>query len=522
MFRSITTKLFVIIAVVFVVVIGSMLLIQSAFFEDYYKDQKSKAVDKYTSELTALYTTAEDRFSADISDKVDEYSQKYGINIIYLETITSTDDTTLLWGTLSTTSVAILSASKNPETTDNRNFISNQLSKGEDLYLKNKPKMDAGEHLFYSAKDDAGNTVLITLSSIVVGGTSRGLLYVFSSLQPVGEAVAVIRDYYLIYFCAAIVVTLALSFWVSKQITRPLIHINNVASSIANLNFSQECTIKSNDELGNLSQTVNQLSANLSHNITELKKSNEKLALEIAKQKELEEMRKLFVAGVSHELKTPLSVIKGYTEGVIDGAEKGEIKKDYIYIIQDETEKMNQIVSDMLDLAQMESGKYQLNIEDISINRMVKYELKKISPLVEKKRIQLTVNIPNEPITVLGDSLRIEQVFANLIQNAIWYTPENGKICLSVSDMEKNILVEVENNCDEISQEDLGRIWDQFYRVEKSRNKELGGTGLGLTVVKNILELHHSQFGVQKTEDGIKFYFVMEKSKNAATQDDDG
>ncbi len=144
-----------------------------------------------------------------------------------------------------------------------------------------------------------------------------------------------------IYFCVLLLWFHALSFVGLKTNNQHLIHIKNVASSIANLDFCKN-VLKSNDELGNLSQTVNQLSANLSHNITELKKSNEKLALEIAKQKELEEMRKLFVAGVSHELKTPLSVIKGYTEGVIDGAEKGEIKKDYIYIIQDETEKMNQ------------------------------------------------------------------------------------------------------------------------------------------------------------------------------------
>jgi signal transduction histidine kinase len=260
-----------------------------------------------------------------------------------------------------------------------------------------------------------------------------------------------------------------------------------------------------------LKVTINNLSNNLSRKIVDLNDANCKLEAEIRKQKEAEEMRKLFVAGVSHELKTPISIIRGYMEGILDGFENGNINMEYAYIIQEETERMSQIVSDMLDLTQLESGKYELKSEEISLNRIMKYEIKKFAPMMKKKDIRIRFDLQQNQVTAKGDSNRIDQVLSNLLSNAVRYTPESGEIIIAIIDLKDAVRIEIENSCEDIPENELNNIWNDFYRIEKSHNKELGGTGLGLAVVKNILELHHSDYGVTKSLLGIKIYFSLPK-----------
>ncbi len=510
MFKSITVKLFALTSLAVVVFVGLMLLFQSIFFEGYYLSRKRASVEASTHALAAAYARSTSLMDSDLVETVTKYSQQYGLEVYYIQEYPGNQNTDAAGGSATTYTSVVSSISEDVPRQSNQFYI-DQLKYGQEVYLKDKAALDAGKTLTYSAQNEYGSTSIITLSSIVSNGQARGLLYIFASLRPVDEATSVIRDYYLLYFLGAFVVILVLAFVFSRQVARPLIHLDRVAASIANLDFSQECTLKSNDELGNLARTLNRLSANLSKTIADLKESNEKLAQEIARQKELEEMRTLFVAGVSHELKTPISVIRGYSEGVIDGMAKGEIKREYIQIIQDETEKMNQIISDMLDLAQMETGRYQLKLEEISINRMIRYEVKKFSPWIASKKIALTVDLPETPLLAEGDSLRIEQVLANLLNNACRYTPEGGRVHLAAYDSGGHIHVQMENDCAAISAAELARIWDDFYRVEKSRSRELGGSGLGLAVVRHILELHRSSYGVEQTPGGVRFYFSLRK-----------
>jgi len=510
MFKSITVKLFVLTSLAVVVFVGLMLLFQSIFFESYYLNRKIALVEASTRDLAAAYSRSTAMIDNDLVETVTKYTQQYGLEVYYIEEYPDNTAAASGAGSATTRTSMVTAISEGTPRYDSQFYIE-QMKYGREIYLKDKAGMDAGKSLTYSAQNEYGNASVITLSSIVKDGKPRGLLYIFASLRPVDEATSVIRDYYLLYFLGAFVVILVLAFVFSRQVARPLLHLDRVAASIANLDFSQECTLKSNDELGNLARTINRLSANLSKTIADLKESNEKLAQEIARQKELEEMRTLFVAGVSHELKTPISVIRGYTEGVIDGMAKGEIKQEYIQIIQDETEKMNQIISDMLDLAQMETGRYQLKVEEISINRMIRYEVKKFSPWIASKKIVLTVDLPETPLLAEGDSLRIEQVLANLLNNACRYTPEGGRVHLAAYDSGGRIHVQMENDCAEISAAELARIWDDFYRVEKSRNRELGGSGLGLAVVRHILELHRSVYGVEQMPGGVRFYFSLKK-----------
>ena len=221
-------------------------------------------------------------------------------------------------------------------------------------------------------------------------------------------------------------------------------------------------------------------------------------------------MRKEFIASVSHELKTPISIIEGYAEGLKDGIPKGDDIAYYLDVIIDESKNMNSLVCDMLDLSQLESGNFKLNMSQFNIFEFINSIYKKYLNSINDKHLKLNISSTMKNIIVYGDPYRIEEVINNLISNAIRHTPLNKTIAITLKLQENRILVEIENEGSFIENEDLDRIWDKFYKVDKSGNKHLGGTGLGLSIVKNILFLHKSDFGVLNTNTGVCFYFTLD------------
>jgi len=294
------------------------------------------------------------------------------------------------------------------------------------------------------------------------------------------------------------------------MIAKPLIKITKTASKMANLDFNEECVIKSEDELGNLAASLNLLSKNLNESLTSIKDANTELEKDIEKEKKLAEMRKDFVASVSHELKTPITLIEGYTQALNDDILEGAEKQYFLDVIMDESKKMNNLVSDMLDLSQLESGNFKLVQEEFFLNELIKPVTKKFSSLINEKNINLELNLI-ENIKINADWNRIEQVLTNYVTNAIRHTDTDGSITVTMINREDIICVEVENSGSNISADETIKIWDNFYKIDKSRTRKLGGTGLGLSIVKNIILLHGGSCGVENTEKGVKFYFTLTK-----------
>ncbi|SPF55432.1 Integral membrane sensor signal transduction histidine kinase (fragment) [Candidatus Desulfosporosinus infrequens] len=287
--------------------------------------------------------------------------------------------------------------------------------------------------------------------------------------------------------------------------------MNQIAFKMADLDFSEEVTVTSNDELGSMAVSLNRLSKNLRTSLTELKNANEQLQLDIEKEKDREIIRKEFVASVSHELKTPLGIIKGFAEGVKDNIAENK-KEHYINVILDEIEKMDELVLDLLDLAKLESNAYKPDMEDFNITDLVNdVETRLINRIYEKK-IRLKHEYEGKNFKVCGDLRRIEQVVMNIMNNAIKHTNHEGDIKIGIKEQKNVVYISIENSGSHIREEDLKRIWERFYRAEKSRDRKTGGTGLGLSIVKNILEIHVSRFGAENTEDGVSFYFTLEKA----------
>ncbi|KXZ04296.1 sensor histidine kinase, partial [Bacillus cereus] len=350
----------------------------------------------------------------------------------------------------------------------------------------------------------------IFVKPIIENGRITEYAFAIASLQPVNEAMLVLKDYYVYALIIVFLVIILLSFYYSKIIVKPLIKINRVTKKMANFDFSEKLPVTADDEIGGLSGSINTLSVNLKDRIDRLNVANTKLQQDIERERQLEKTRKEFISGVSHELKTPLSVIRSFAEGIKDGVSKDT--SYYTDVILEETENMNRLIVEMLELAKLESGTYKLDMTTFSIGELTQQVYTKLLFSMEEKHLQ--VNIDADPsILVKANRSRIEQVVVNLLSNAIRYTPEGEKIQVSIIEAEDTVKVEIENTGNPIPEESLEKIWDRFYRLDASRSRHTGGTGLGLSIVKNILDLHHAEYGVYNTTNSVVFYFNLQKVK---------
>ncbi|MEH6888461.1 HAMP domain-containing sensor histidine kinase [Bacillus sp. JJ864] len=332
---------------------------------------------------------------------------------------------------------------------------------------------------------------------------SGAITYIFSmtSLQPVDEAVQMVKEYYGYIIVFVLLLIFLASFYYSKKIARPLLQINKTTKKIANLDFSERVPVMSKDEIGDLSQNINLLSNTLHSHIEQLQR-------DIEKEKQLENTRKEFISGVSHELKTPLSIMKSCISILKDGV--ASHKKEYYFnAMEKEVDKMDMLIVDMLELAKFESGTYKMQMDVFCIEKAITHICEQLSLEITKK--QLHVHIHLAATEVIANHHRMEQVLTNFITNAIRYTPEKENIIISTIDEPSRIKVCIENKGAHIEEDQLDKIWDRFYRVDTARQRSQGGTGLGLAISKNILELHGAEYGVNNTVDGVLFYFYLQK-----------
>ncbi|QDS34088.1 sensor histidine kinase [Brevibacillus brevis] len=328
-------------------------------------------------------------------------------------------------------------------------------------------------------------------------------LFAMTSLQPVNEATEVMRSYYGYIIAGTLLLVLLASFYYSRRIAAPLLRMNDMTQKMAKLDFSEKIPIKTEDEIGSLSRNINRLSDMLHAHIVRLEQ-------DIEKEKRLEQTRKEFIAGVSHELKTPLSIMESCLYILKDKADSP--KRDYYFAaMEDEVKKMNLLVADMLELAKYESGTYRMQMDSFRIDVVLEQICVKLAPDLAGKQLQLHNRFA--PVEVNANQHRIEQVIVNFLTNAIRYTPEQEDIVISTVEREDTVKICIENKGVHIPAEQLEKIWDRFYRVEHSRNRATGGTGLGLAISKQILELHGAFYGAMNTEEGVLFYFELKKKK---------
>jgi two-component system sensor histidine kinase VanS len=493
--KSISFKLFVITSGFLLLFIFLTMYFQSTLFESFYTNRKAAGFEQNVRKLNAFYSND---FISQSSLKLVllqfEVSNnakliiidRYG-NIKYHTGIEGNTDIGKLYSIVK---------------------VYNNLVGSPELFNSILASRQTLVDHYYDSEFNVQNIVCI--SPVVIDNNTTDIILAVSSLQPIEEASNVIKEFYNYILIAALLLAIILSLIYSNMISKPLIKLNKVATRMADMDFTVDYPVKSSDELGNLARTLNFLSHKLDNALRQLKESNIKLQEDIEKERHLERMRKDFIAGVSHELKTPIALISGYAEGLKDNVVSEDSRDFYIDVIMDEAMKMSSLVSDMLDLSQLESGNFKLSPEVFSLDELIYLVVKKHLTFVQDKEINLCMDV-NSPLEVIADRTRIEQVLTNFITNAIRHTPEKGYINIRAILEQNAARVEIENSGEHIEPNDLKNIWDKFYRIDKSRSRNAGGTGLGLSIVKNILLLHKSSFGVKNTEKGVLFYFSLKK-----------
>ncbi|MCI4253116.1 HAMP domain-containing histidine kinase [Bacillus sp. CCB-MMP212] len=386
------------------------------------------------------------------------------------------------------------------ETLYNNDIFAKRILDFQADWITNKVKL---EDRGWTQKEIRINDIqyIETIQPIIKNGQVQEMVYTLSSLQPLTKASDLMSDYYIYIVAFVLVLSLIVSFYYSRIITKPLLKINEATKKIMEFDFQDQLSIKSKNEIGELSSNINQLSARMEGYINQLKD-------DLEKEKQLEQTRKDFIAGVSHELKTPLSVMQVSASMLQDGIAP-EMNQYYWGALEKEIEKMNVMIDEMLNLAKYESGTYQIQLEQVHIGNLIHQVEKDLHCQIDEKALQIKTNI--DDVCVKGKANLLEQVITNLFTNAIRYTDSGQTIVLVVNEEEHDVYIGFENKGSHIKEEDIEKIWDQFYRVDKSRKRVCGGMGLGLSIVKNIFELHDAEYGVKNTEDGVLFYFRLKK-----------
>jgi two-component system sensor histidine kinase VanS len=341
---------------------------------------------------------------------------------------------------------------------------------------------------------------------------SHTYLIISQPVAPIEESVQIVKQFAwicgILWFVVAVVGAL---IW-SNRLTRPLLRLKDQAVHMTALDFSKKWQGGREDEIGQLGNSLNRLSEQLDTAMTELKASNQQLHHQLDKANEVEHMRKQFISSVSHELKTPLAIIQGYAEGLDTIAPDEETRQRYCRIIRNETEKMDHLVRDLLNLSRLETGSFRIECTDFDFTALADETKERFAQSVTEKQIQVEWDLPSE-MPVNGDPERIDQILGNFLSNAIDYTEAGKKIRIFAKEEAECYTISVYNQGIQIAPENQERLWTAFFKVDTARTRKFGGHGLGLSIVAALVTLHHQKYGMYNAPDGVVFWFTIAKAK---------
>lgn len=324
---------------------------------------------------------------------------------------------------------------------------------------------------------------------IQIDGKTYGALFMHT---PIPEIQRTVQELYKItLLCLGLSGLLAFMFiyYLSRRITNPLKEMNEVAKVIAGGDFQRKLDVIGEDEVAELAGSFNYMAEELN---------------------KLEELRRGFIANISHDLRSPLTSIQGFVQAILDGTIPQEKQTKYLEIVLDETRRLTKMTNDIMDLTKMESGQMELKKDQFEVNDLIRRVLDKFEKRVLDKKVELNLILAEERTMVFADREQIQRVIYNLLDNAVKFVPEEGKIWVEATRASNKVFISVKNSGDPIPQEDLLYIWDRFHKGDKSRGKDKTGMGLGLSIVKQILKNHGEAIKVENLEEGVAFTFTLE------------
>ena len=306
-------------------------------------------------------------------------------------------------------------------------------------------------------------------------------------------------------------------YFLLNRVTKPVREVQRVAQRVAQLDFSQQCQVRGEDEFAKLGHSVNEMSRSLEEAVGKLMAANEVLQSDLERQQQTNRMRQQFVANVSHDFKTPLALMVSYAEALLEQEPAGQ-RQEYCAIIINEGNRLSRMVGRLLCLSKLESGIDRVEESVFCLSEVVDQELKRQRILLERQGLAVQREL-DDGLIVQADYQKIELVVQNLVENAVKYTPAGGQLRVRSFAQGERCRVEVENTGQPIAQEDLGSLFDSFYRADKARTAS-EGYGLGLAVVRAVLEAHGQDYGAENLPDGVRFWFTLELAQLEEPEED--
>ena len=487
-FKSVRFKLFFTMCVVILVIILSLVLINSIVLENFYIYSKTATIKQVYQKVNDYYNT--ENTNVDFETELKKIAYKNNFDILI-----KTDTNLIIF-------------------TSDREFLSSTYILKDINEIKSKSIEENETKINVKVTtDEVNNVSYMFLTGILDNGY---VLYIRMPISPIEESVKISNTVLLMIGGITLVVAGIIASFISRKFTNPILQLNDIANKMSKLDFSKKYRITdTEDEINELGRSINTMSDKLEATIKELQKNNIELEKDIEEKSKIDEMRKQFISDVSHELKTPIALIQGYAEGLIENVNSDEeSRKFYAEVILDETNKMDKLVKQLLELMKLEYGKREFDNEKFNINELINEVLRKCSVMINEKNIKVYFE-NKEPIYVYADEFYMDQIITNYLTNAIKHAEEvekETKIEIKVEKVSNKIRVSVFNTGENIPEEDLQRIWGRFYKLDSSRNRQDGGSGIGLALVKAIMNNYQNEYGVKNKKNGVEFYFDMDIS----------
>ncbi len=491
-FKSVRFKLFFIMCIIIAVIVLCLVAINSVVLESFYLYSKTKTVRN-------VYTKINNYYNMNGNDEnLQEELRRIAFNNNF-DIFIETDENVIVFSTDKDlyTTIDLITNARNNLTDDNV------------IYTDGNIKISR-------INDKYNNISYILLSGRLDNGYN---LYISIPAVPIEESVQISNQALIIIGIIILLISSFIASYISKKFTAPIVQLNDITDKMARLDFSQKYRLAdTDDEINELGKNINTMSDKLEATIKQLRENNSELEKDIEEKSKIDEMRKQFISDVSHELKTPIALIQGYAEGLIENVNSDEeSRKFYAEVILDESNKMDTLVKQLLELMKLEYGKREFNNTNFNIVELINEVIRKCNVMITEKQIKIDFD-SDKNIMVNADDFYIEQVITNYFTNAIKHTKEvnnDKKIEIKIQQNEEKgkIRVSVFNTGDNIKEEHLDKIWGRFYKEDSSRNRSDGGTGIGLALVKAIMNNYKNDYGVINRENGVEFYFELDSEK---------
>lgn len=477
-------------AMIFIAVMaGTIILcwfINNTFLESFYINHKTTAIHSAYDSLNEAAVTG-DIMSEEFDVELRKICDMYNIAMIVIDAQSNT----------------VKSSSPDTKMLINR-LYDNLFILGEDKkYLE-----ETDDYMIAVLEDWATDTEYLEMWGVLDNGN---LFLLRSPLESIRESVKISNRFLAYIGFVATLLSAVLILFVTKRITKPIMQLKDISEKMTRLDFETKYESHGKNEIDLLGEHMNQLSGTLEATISELKTANNELQQDIRQKEEIDEMRKEFLSNVSHELKTPIALIQGYAEGLKEGVanDDAESRDFYCDVIMDEADKMNVMVKKLLTLNQLEFGNDNISMERFDIVMMIRNFLQSADILVKQKEVTLQVE-DAEPIYVWADEFKVEEVIRNYFSNAMNHVSGEKLIDIKYQLLEGSVRISVFNTGEPIPEEALPHIWEKFYKVDKARTREYGGSGVGLSIVKAIMESMNQPYGVKNYTNGVEFWLELE------------